>query len=83
MTSKELVIKVLDNHGCQDVYAIVRDAKRLFKEDITPSSAGAALRSLAKEGEVGSSRDGNGRTIYWLARTNGYHWDGYLKGEDE
>ena len=68
MDNIEIVEKVLDIHGCQDAAAIARDAKRIFNYDITNQSAGAAARKLV-------SRDGFGRTIYWLTRKGTYKWD--------
>ena len=43
--------------------------------DITNQSAGAAARKLVSIGEAGSSRDGFGKTIYWLTRKGTYKWD--------
>ena len=75
MDNIEIVEKVLDVHGCQDAAAIARDAKRIFNYDITNQSAGAAARKLVSIGKAGSSRDGFGRTIYWLTRKGTYKWD--------
>lgn len=75
MTNIEAVQKVLENYGCQDIYAIANDAKRLFGYEITPASAGAAARKMEKQGLVGSSKNEKGRTIYWLNKDFQYKWD--------
>lgn len=76
MNNIEVVKKVLENYGCQDSVAIANDAKRLFDYVITPQSAGAAARKLVRTGEAGCSKDGNGKTIYWLNKSDEYKWTG-------
>lgn len=67
MTNKEIVIKVLEEHECETSKEIAMSAKRLFKEDLTASAAGAAARALIKEGKVAGSKNGDGQTVYWLS----------------
>lgn len=75
MTNLEVVTKVLDNRGCQDVKAIARDAMRLYQVKISPQTVGGVVRKMVKEGAAGCSNSGNGSTVYWLNREGKYHWN--------
>lgn len=76
MNNIEVVKKVLENYGCQDNIRIANDAKRLFNYTITPQSVSAAARKLINNGEAGCSKDGTGKIIYWLNKTEQYIWTG-------
>lgn len=72
-TNKDIVLKVMLKYDCQTSTSISMDAKRLFQYEITPACVSGVLRPLIQKGLVGSSRDGFGKTHYWLTndfRTN-------------
>lgn len=75
MNNTEVVIKVLDNHGCQNTKEISRDAMRLFNVSITPHEVSGVLRKLVSSGEASKSNCGNGSTVYWLNRKGSYYWN--------
>lgn len=65
MDKKELVIKILTNHGCLTAAEVSNFAKRKYNETISPQSASGVLRSLAATRKVGYSKPTN-QTVYWL-----------------
>ncbi len=68
MEKQEVVIKVLENCGCQSAKQIACSCKRLFDFDITPAGVGGVLRGLVSRGLAASSNCGNGATVYWLMK---------------
>lgn len=64
--NKKIVLKVMLNYDCQTATSIAMDALRLFRYEISPASVSGVLRPMIKRGLVGSSRDGFGKTHYWL-----------------
>lgn len=65
MEKKELVKAVLAKHSCLNAKEISAFARRLFNEEITPSSASGVCRAMYDKGLVGKS-SATGKTVYWL-----------------
>jgi len=65
MTNKELILSALSEYPCVTTSELSNYIKRTYKEDISPSSIGGALKSYIKEGKVAKSNCGLG-THYWV-----------------
>lgn len=67
MTNKEMVISVLNDHGCQDGFQIKGSVYRKFGASITPQTAAGVLRPLISAGYAAKGTNpSNGKMVYWL-----------------
>ena len=67
MTTKEMVISVLNDHGCQNGFQIKGAVYRKFGESISPQTAAGVIRPLVAAGYAGKSPSPtDGKMVYWL-----------------
>lgn len=66
MSNKELVFNTLKAYGCSTSKQIANLIHRDFNVSLTPTQVSGSIRSLVKSGIAASSKDGYGRTHYWL-----------------
>ncbi|MCI6366974.1 MAG: hypothetical protein MR911_10840 [Spirochaetia bacterium] len=66
MTNKEVVEEVLRRVSGQTAKQISVLAFYFFNYEMSPEQAGGALRSLARDDKICSSRNENGANVYWL-----------------
>ena len=62
----KMVRKVLMEHGCQTSKQIQTYSNRVFNEDYSVGSIGAALRKLIQKGYGANSTNERGEKVYWL-----------------
>lgn len=67
MTNKEMVISVLNDHGCQNGFQIKGMVYRKFGVSISPQTAAGVMRPLVAAGYAGKSPSPvDGKMVYWL-----------------
>lgn len=67
MTNKEMVISVLNDHGCQTSYQIKGSIFRKFGVIVSPQMASGVMRPLINKGLAAKSPDPmSGKMVYWL-----------------
>lgn len=66
MTTKEMVIKVLNKYSCLNGNQIKVAVYNEFDEVISAQSAAGVLRPLVARGLAGKSADASGKMTYWL-----------------
>lgn len=64
--NQHIIVEVMLQHDCQTAKSIACDAYRIFGYEITPASVSGVLRVMAGKGLVGLSKDGFGKTFFWL-----------------
>lgn len=62
----KMVRKALLSHGCQTSRQLKTYANRMYSEDYSGSSIGAALRKLVQKGMAAYSENERGEKVYWL-----------------
>ena len=62
----KMVRKALLQHGCQTSYQLHTYSNRMFNEDQSIGSIGAALRKLVAKGYGAYSENEKGQKVYWL-----------------
>ena len=62
----KMVRKALSTHGCQTSNQLKTYANRVYGEDYSGGSIGAALRKLVQKGYAASSENEKGQKVYWL-----------------
>lgn len=62
----KMVRKALLQHGCQTSRQLHAYSKRVFNEDYSVGSIGAALRKLVVKGYGAHSENEKGQKVYWL-----------------
>ena len=62
----KMVRKALLQHGCQSSHQLRTYSNRVFNEDYSVGSIGAALRKLVQKGFAAYSENEKGQKIYWL-----------------
>ena len=62
----KMVRKALLQHGCQTSYQLHTYSNRVFDEDYSVGSIGAALRKLVEKGYGAYSENERGQKVYWL-----------------
>lgn len=66
MSNKELVFNTLKTYGCSTSKQVANLIHRNFNVSLTPSQVSGSIRSLIKTGVAANSKDGYGRSYYWL-----------------
>lgn len=67
MTNKEMIISVLNDHGCQTGFQIKGSVFRKFGVSISPNAASGVMRPLIAAGYAGKYPDpASGKMAYWL-----------------
>ena len=67
MTNKEMVISVLNDHGCQNGFQIKGAVYRKFGVSISSQTAAGVMRPLVAAGYAGKSPNpADGKMVYWL-----------------
>lgn len=62
----KMVRKALLQHGCQTSQQLRTYSNRVFNEDYSVGSIGAALRKLVAKGMAAHSENERGQKVYWL-----------------
>lgn len=62
----KMVRKALLQHGCQTSYQLRTYSNRMYNEDYSVGSIGAALRKLVTKGMAAHSENEKGQKVYWL-----------------
>lgn len=62
----KMVCKALLQHGCQTSQQLRTYSNRVFNEDYSVGSIGAALRKLVAKGYGAYSDNEKGQKVYWL-----------------
>ena len=62
----KMVRKALLQHSCQTSHQLHTYSNRVFDEDYSVGSIGAALRKLVVKGYAASSENEKGQKVYWL-----------------
>lgn len=62
----KMVRKALLQHGCQTSRQLHAYSNRVFNEDYSVGSIGAALRKLVVKGYSAHSENEKGQKVYWL-----------------
>jgi DNA-binding PadR family transcriptional regulator len=62
----KMVRKALATHGCQTSHQLRTYSNRMYDEDYSVGSIGAALRKLVANGYGAYSENEKGQKVYWL-----------------
>lgn len=62
----KMVRRALYDHGCQTSYQLKTYSNRMYDEDYSVGSIGAALRKLTAKGMAAYSENEKGQKVYWL-----------------
>lgn len=62
----KMVRKALTAHGCQTSHQLHTYSNRVYDEDYSVGSIGAALRKLVQKGYAAHSENEKGQKVYWL-----------------
>lgn len=62
----KMVRRALYDHGCQTSHQLKTYSNRMYDEDYSVGSIGAALRKLTAQGMAAYSENERGQKVYWL-----------------
>lgn len=62
----KMVRRALYDHGCQTSHQLKTYSNRMYDEDYSVGSIGAALRKLTGKGMAAYSENEKGQKVYWL-----------------
>ena len=62
----KMVRRALYTHGCQTSHQLHTYSNRMYDEDYSVGSVGAALRKLVAQGIAAYSENERGQKVYWL-----------------
>ena len=62
----KMVRHALYDHGCQTSHQLKTYSNRMYDEDYSVGSIGAALRKLTAKGMAAYSENEKGQKVYWL-----------------
>lgn len=62
----KMVRRALSDHGCQTSHQLKTYSNRMYDEDYSVGSIGAALRKLTAKGMAAYSENEKGQKVYWL-----------------
>ena len=62
----KMVRRALYDHGCQTSHQLKTYSNRMYDEDYSVGSIGAALRKLVAKGYGAYSENEKGQKVYWL-----------------
>lgn len=62
----KMVRRALCAHGCQTSHQLRTYSNRMYDEDYSVGSIGAALRKLVQKGMAAYSENEKGQKVYWL-----------------
>lgn len=62
----KMVRKALATHGCQTSHQLHTYSNRMYDEDYSVGSIGAALRKLVQKGYAAYSKNERSQKVYWL-----------------
>ena len=62
----KMVRRALFTHGCQTSHQLKTYSNRMYDEDYSVGSIGAALRKLVAKGYGAYSENERGQKVYWL-----------------
>ena len=62
----KMVRRALYDHGCQTSHQLKTYSNRMYDEDYSVGSIGAALRKLTAKGLAAYSENEKGQKVYWL-----------------
>lgn len=64
----KMVRRALFNHGCQTSHQLRTYSNRMYNEDYSVGSIGAALRKLVATSVAAYSENEKGQKVYWLTQ---------------
>lgn len=70
MTNEEAIRGVLARRSCQTAERIAGMAMQMYQYKMSPAQVSGVMRSLIGRGLASSSKDENGRTVYWIREEN-------------
>ena len=62
----KMVRRALYDYGCQTSHQLKTYSNRMYNEDYSVGSIGAALRKLTVKGMAAYSENEKGQKVYWL-----------------
>ena len=62
----KMIRRALFDHGCQTSHQLRTYSNRMYDEDYSVGSIGAALRKLTAKGMAAYSENEKGQKVYWL-----------------
>ena len=62
----KMVRRALYDHGCQTSHQLKTYSNRMYDENYSVGSIGAALRKLTAKGMAAYSENEKGQKVYWL-----------------
>ena len=62
----KMVRRALYDYGCQTSHQLKTYSNRMYDEDYSVGSIGAALRKLTAKGMAAYSENEKGQKVYWL-----------------
>ena len=62
----KMVRRALYDHGCQTSHQLKTYSNRMYDEDYSVGSIGAALRKLTAKGMAAYPENEKGQKVYWL-----------------
>ena len=62
----KMVRRALYDHSCQTTHQLKTYSNRMYDEDYSVGSIGAALRKLTAKGMAAYSENEKGQKVYWL-----------------
>lgn len=66
MTLKECIVGILTDHSCLTATELSSFIRRKYGELHKPASISGILRTMYAKGQVASSKNLKGSTVYWL-----------------
>ena len=74
----KMVYRALYAHGCQTSHHLKTYSNRMYDEDYSVGSIGAALRKLTAKGMAAYSENEKGQKVYWLTEFGREHVKEYV-----
>jgi hypothetical protein len=66
MSNREMVVEVLKEYGAMTARQIAVQINNKMGVVLTPAQIAGAIRPLIAQGKAANSKDGHGKTVYWL-----------------
>lgn len=66
MTKQEAIVGVLERLSCQTAERIAGMAMQMYQFEVSPAQVSGTMRAMVARGQAGSSKNENGKTVYWL-----------------
>ena len=66
MSNREMVVKVLKEYGAMTARQIAVQINNKMGIVLTSAQIAGAMRPLIAQGKAANSKDGSGKTVYWM-----------------